>query len=397
MVAAFRTLFITFNKVYPPVGGGPLRTWQNINAMMDHGAVGFFSITNFKWERITPPGVDLWHYEYILEPVKPPTDLIIDRKLSSLYSYAAGQKLDEIMNQFQPNLVIFTEIWTYLYLPIVNRYQCRMIFDDHNVEIESYRQQMSDNSKLASQLEYDRIKFIEQDFISKTDQTWVCSPEDACLLKKIYGQESKIHVVPNSVDVVSYNCVRLRQYLSLKELEPKEHNIIFSATFGYHPNKEAAEVLIEQIYPQLRKIYPNCRLLLVGKTPTAYMQQVAEQETGIIVTDTVPDVRPYLASASVLVVSLFKGGGTRLKILEAFAAGCPVISTAKGAEGLKVTDEEHLLIRNTPEEMVAGVCQLWSEPFLGQRLAESAYQLVQAEYSWEAVKPKVERAIKQLF
>ena len=397
MVAVFRTLFITSDIVYPPARGAPLRTWQNINAMMEHGAIGFFSITWFEWERITPPGVDLWHYEYILPPVKPPTDLIIDRNISYYYSYAAGQKLEEIMNQFQPDLVIFEEIWTYLYLPIVNRYQCRIIFDNHNVEIDLYRQEMSDNSKLGSQLEYERRKFIEQDFISQTDQTWVCSQEDACILKEIYGQNQNIYVVPNSVDVVSYNCVRFQQYLSLKELEPKEHNIIFSATFGYLPNREAAEVLIEQIYPQLRKIYPNCRLLLVGQEPTAYMQQVAEQETGIIVTRAVPDVRPYLASASVLVAPLFKGGGTRLKILEAFAAGCPVISTAKGAEGLKVTDGEHLLIRNTPEEMVAGVCQLWSEPFLGQRLAESAYQLVQAEYSWEAVKPKVERAIRQLF
>src|SRR5919199_2376817 len=385
MVAAFRTLFIASDIVYPPAGGGRLRTWQNINAMREHGAVGFFSMTWFEWEEITPPGVDFWHYEYISQSVKSPTDLKIDRTTSSYYSYAAGQKLEESMNQFQPDLVIFAEIWTYLYLPIVKRFQCRIIFDNHNVEIDVYRQEMSDKFKLASQLEYDRIKFIEQDFISQPDQTWVCSQEDACLLKKIYGQESKIYVVPNTVDIMSYNGVRFKQYLPLKELEPKEHNIIFSGSFNYLPNKEAAEVLIKQIYPQLRKIYPNCRLLLVGRKPMTYMQQVAEQETGIIVTGAVPDVRPYLASASVLVVPLFKGGGTRLKILEAFAAGCPVISTAKGAERIKVTDGEHLLIRNTPEEMLAGVCQLWSEPFLGQRLAESAYQLVQVEYSWEAV------------
>lgn len=98
-----------------------------------------------------------------------------------------------------------------------------------------------------------------------------------------------------------------------------------------------------------------------------------------------------------MAVPLGHGGGTRLKILEAFAAGCPVVSTAKGAEELKVKDGEHLLIGDEIEAMVEGVCQLWSDPSLGQKLANSAYELVRAEYSWEAVGRKVESAVRELF
>lgn len=406
MIANLRTLFITSDIVYPPSRGAPLRTWQNINTMMEYGTVSFFSVTWFAIEQAAPPlGMDLWHYEYISQPTKPQTNLIIDRTISSYYSHAAGRKLDEFMNKFQPDLVIFEEIYLYFYLKIVKRYPCQIIFDNHNVEIEILRQKLPAKlrrkpqlkDKIKPELEYERVKCIEQDLIDQTAQTWVCSREDARLLSKFYGKESKIYVIPNTVDVTSYHYLHLQQYPPPEKIDSKKHNIIFTGTFYYLPNKEAAEVLIEKIYPQLSKIYPNCRLLLVGQKPNDYMEQVTQEEPGIIVTGTVPDVRPYFASASVLVAPLFQGGGTRLKILESFAAGCPVITTTKGAEGLKIIDGEHLLIRNTPDEIVAAVRQLWSEPNLGQKLADSAYQLVQAEYSWQAVKPKIERAIQQLY
>lgn len=167
---------------------------------------------------------------------------------------------------------------------------------------------------------------------------------------------------------------------------------------SYPPNLVAVELLIEQIYPRLRHIYPDCRLVLVGGgRATQRIIEATKQDSGIIVTDKVPDVRPYLAAASAIAVPLRHGGGTRLKILEAFAAGCPVVSTAKGAEGLKVKDGEHLLIREDIEEIVDGVCQLWSDSSLAKRLADSAYELVKAEYSWQAVGRNVESAVRELF
>ncbi len=406
MLTNLRTLVITSDIVYPPSRGAPLRNWQNINVMMEYGAVSVFSVTWFEIEQVVPPPeIDLLHYEYVLPSSKPQIKSRIDRTINSYYSDAAGRKLDELMQKVQPDLVIIEEIWLYYYLQIVKHYPCQIIFDNHNVEIEIVRQtlpaKLRRNPQLKGEielsLEYERVKYIEQDLISQTSQTWVCSQEDASLLSQFYGQESNIYVVPNAVNVNSYRQQPSEEYSLLEKVGSKEHNIIFAGTFYYLPNKEAAEVLVEKIYPQLSKIYPKCRLLLVGQKPTDYMEQVSQDESGIIITGTVPDVRPYFASASVLVAPLFQGGGTRLKILEAFAMCCPVITTTKGAEGLKVIDGEHLLIRNTPDEMVAAVHQLWSEPSLAQKLAENAYQLVQSEYSWQAVKPQIGQAIQQLF
>jgi glycosyltransferase involved in cell wall biosynthesis len=225
----------------------------------------------------------------------------------------------------------------------------------------------------------------------------MCSDADDKQLQDLYGRVSHTRVVPNGIDVAHYDGVRLGQCTLPEGLEDKQRNLLYLAKFSYPPNALAAHLLLDQIYPQLRQVYPDCRLLLVGRNPTQRMLEAAQRDSRIIVTGKVVDVRPYLAAASVMAVPLRHGSGTRLKILEAFAAGCPVVSTAKGAEGLKVKDGEHLLITDEIEAIVEGVCQLWSDPARGQKLANSAYELVKAEYSWEAVGRRVESAVRELF
>ena len=168
-------------------------------------------------------------------------------------------------------------------------------------------------------------------------------------------------------------------------------------SFDYKPNLNAANFLIDKVYPRLRNIYPECQLLLVGKNPSQKLIQTAQKYSGVICTGTVPDVKPYLAASSVVVTPLFEGGGTRLKILEAFAAGRPVVSTTKGVEGINAQDGEHLLIRDDVEGIIDSISLLWSDLSFGKKLVNAAYELVQTEYSWEAVAHKIEPAIKDLF
>jgi glycosyltransferase involved in cell wall biosynthesis len=120
---------------------------------------------------------------------------------------------------------------------------------------------------------------------------------------------------------------------------------------------------------------------LVGRGATGFMKEAAQQNFNIIVTGEIPDIRPYLAAASVMVVPLYKGGGTRFKILEAFAAGCPVVSTTKGAEGLNVENGKHLLIADDVDAMIEGIEQIWSNQNLAKTLIEFGYELVQSNYS----------------
>jgi glycosyltransferase involved in cell wall biosynthesis len=114
------------------------------------------------------------------------------------------------------------------------------------------------------------------------------------------------------------------------------------------------------------------------------MEALAAGDADITVTGGVASIAPYLSGTSIMVVPIAIGSGTRFKILEAFAAGCPVISTAKGAEGIAGTDGVHLRLAETTQDFVASIGALAADPSVGAALAEAAYDLVDRDYSWAA-------------
>lgn len=417
-LTSIRTLIIVaIREPYPPKGGGALRIWQDINIMMKFGSVGVFYILTKKPNDQTIPGVDPQHHYNLVEPQLSFWEKLElrfwwlhPRKFSRTigrYTKAAAQELERVLAEFQPDLVL-ADIRAYEYAPIIKRYGCRFILEEHNVEVivreghySAYyaleNRKLTIKEKISRSLDLSRTKLAERDLLDQATQVWTFSDVDDKLLQDLYGQVSHARVIPNGIDVTHYDVVRLGKCSPPEGFNEKQRNLLYSGQFTYPPNVQAVEILIDQIYPRLRQVYPDCRLLVVGHSPTQQMLEAAQRDSGIIVTGEVPDVRPYLAAASVMVVPLRHGSGTRLKILEAFAAGCPVVSTAKGSEGLKVKDGEHLLIREEIEAIREGVCQLWSDPSLGQKLANSAYELVKAEYSWSAIGQKVESAIQGLF
>jgi glycosyltransferase involved in cell wall biosynthesis len=391
------------------MGGGTLRNWQNINIMMKFGEVAVFAVCQWTEKNISLPGVTLVEHCNVANLRS--TREKIERRLWWLrldghpdtdyeYAKAAAQKLEKTLETFQPDIVVIAEAWLYRYIPVVKRYKCKIIFDNHNIEAVLFLEKkplgIDFKSKLKAQLQLTRLKHLEGELIHKANQAWVCSQEDAAILQQYYGKVAHTHVIPNAVNIDYYQNVRSQKCNLPPELKSEQQNILFLGQLSYLPNIVAVDLLIEQIYPQLKAIYPNCRLILAGRNPTQKMQAAGQEDPGIIVTGRIPDVRPYLAAASVLVVPLLQGGGTRLKILEAFAAGCPVISTAKGAEGLEVRDGVHLLIRNNVADIVSGICQLWLDPLLATKLINSAYQIVKTEYSWEAVEVRIKTGIRKL-
>jgi glycosyltransferase involved in cell wall biosynthesis len=412
MPSAMRTLVVTQQAPYPPLGGVELRNWQNINALMKLGSVAVFSIANFSAESQHlfqhPPGVAFWEHHYLN---KSTTQFPFWRKglwrflprrhfvTDWFYDNQIEAELNRVMAEFQPTLVVLEELLLYRYLLTVKRYGCPVIFDNHNAEAALFMERQPTASKLKPldlHLQQRKIEAIERDFIHQADQIWACSNADAELLQRCYKPATQIWVIPNGIDVNHYDSLRAGTYPLPEGWQPVPQTLIFPANFRYPPNQVAAQLLITDIFPQVQQIYPHSRLILAGKAPNSLMLEAAAQNPDIIVTGFVEDMSSYLAASSIVVVPLQQGGGTRLKILEAFAAGRPVVSTDKGAEGIKAQDGEHLLIRNTEAEMVSGICELWEDAALGQHLAKNAYELAQAQYSWEAIARDIEQSVKAL-
>jgi polysaccharide biosynthesis protein PslH len=417
--ASIRTLVLTTKLPYPPVGGAALRNWQNINAMLQYGEVGLFYVyTEQEQPDEIPahiPGIKEWYHCLVQEPSSFMEKmkwrlnilqwlLFNTEKFSSLYySVEAADKLDYVMRTFQPDLVVFEEIWLYCYFHIVKQYPCKVVFDNHNAEtllFQGLMQKMkieSLNNKIYIQLLYKIVEKSERDFVQKANQVWVCSDEDAQIIQKLAPRTSPTFVIPNGINVNHYQAKPETDITSQTGLKEEPFTLVFTASFNYPPNAEAAEFLLQEIFPKLQAIHPNCRLLLVGVNPKDFMLEAAQQNPQIIVTGKVADIRPYVLSASVVIVPLLEGSGTRLKILEAFAAGRPVVSTSKGAEGLQAQDNVHLLIRDDVDGLVEGVSRIWQDPQFSQALVDNAFELVQAQYSWEAAGQKISTAVEQLF
>jgi glycosyltransferase involved in cell wall biosynthesis len=187
-------------------------------------------------------------------------------------------------------------------------------------------------------------------------------------------------VVPNGVDVDRF------PFLDVDSAEPD--HVVFVGTYRYVPNVDAVHWFVRDIWPRIRAARPTARCTLVGMDPPPSVHRLA-QVPGINVVGTVPDVQPWLARATVVVVPLRSGSGTRFKILEAFAAGRPVVSTRIGAEGLAVEDGIHLLLADDPASFAEAAIQLLADPERRWSLARAARELVEREYAWPRIGEKL--------
>ncbi len=172
--------------------------------------------------------------------------------------------------------------------------------------------------------------------------------------------------------------------------------MVLTARFDYPPNAIAARFLVEEILPRLWERLPSARLQLVGSDPTSFVRAAAAKDPRIEVTGPVPEVTPFLARAFAVAVPLFQGGGTRLKVLEAFAAGTPVVATSKAVEGLDVTEGAHFLAAESADEFVAALLALWTNPARAAEMAAGARRLARERYSREVVCRCVAAAVRRL-
>jgi glycosyltransferase involved in cell wall biosynthesis len=156
--------------------------------------------------------------------------------------------------------------------------------------------------------------------------------------------------------------------------------LLFVGNFMHPPNRVAAMRLVRTIHPALRREFPALRLRIVGDSPTDELRDAAG--AGVEITGRVPDVRPHLASATVVVAPLATGGGMRVKVLEALAAGAAVVATPRAVEGIGVTDGAELLVADDDVAFAGAVASLLNDPARRQALGAAAQQWVERHGGW---------------
>ncbi|MBC7808636.1 MAG: glycosyltransferase [Akkermansiaceae bacterium] len=211
--------------------------------------------------------------------------------------------------------------------------------------------------------------------LKRFDALTSVSAEEATAVRSLVGSERPpVIVVPNGVDIAYYSHKHVPT--------PVAGRAIYNGSLTYGPNREAVAWFVQEILPLIAKEISDAHLVVTGAIP----QSVGEPFAGnprVIFTDYVSDIRPILASAVICTVPLKTGGGTRLKILEAWAARVPVVSTRVGASGLAGSEDgRHLLLADTPKDFASACTRLLGQPDRRQQIAARARQLAEERYNW---------------
>jgi len=191
-----------------------------------------------------------------------------------------------------------------------------------------------------------------------------------------------VNVIPNGVDTDLFSASVISEMQKNATSDMLKPSILYVGAMDYHANIDGVTWFAREIWPEIAVKHPELEFVIVGRRPSGAVRALASQR--IRVTGTVDDVRPFYASAVAVVVPLRVGAGTRLKILEAMAAGVPVVSTRLGAEGIDATTNVHLLLAENRAEMVAAIDQI-ADPHIRSRLVSAAREFVTNRYDWALI------------
>jgi glycosyltransferase involved in cell wall biosynthesis len=252
----------------------------------------------------------------------------------------------------------------------------RVTYDWHNIESEAMRRYARSTPSRAKSIyanvTANKLEGLEREILAQAFGHIVCSERERAQLQSI-APAARIAVIENGVDCANF---------ADSNSAPSRQKIVFVGKMDYYPNVEAIIAFAHHTWPKVREQLSGMTLTIVGANPTAEVVALADIP-GIEVTGTVPDVRPYYREALAAVVPLRTGGGTRLKILEAMAAGVPVVSSPLGAEGLTVTPGSDILIADADDHAswVRHLTDLSDDR--RKQITTRALQLVKTRYDWD--------------
>jgi sugar transferase (PEP-CTERM/EpsH1 system associated) len=254
----------------------------------------------------------------------------------------------------------------------------RLILDWHNIESEILARYAENDSNKLRAIYARRTSVlsrgVEDQLLRLCHAHTVCSErERQVLLSRV--PDARIEVVGNGVDC--------EFFADGAAQAAEKRDVLYMGRMDYHANIDAALYFVKTTWPLIHARRPELRLAIVGAQPPDQIRALASDN--VVVTGTVDDVRPYYHSALVSVVPLRVGGGTRLKVLEAMAAGTPVVSTTLGGEGLAITHGKDILIADTPEAMADAVVTMQANSPQRQELIANARRLVETRYDWNVV------------
>lgn len=316
---------------------------------------------------------------------------LVTRRPYTHYEYASRRyraQLRQALTEERPALVHLDSLVLHRWLPELPAVP--QVCTHHNIESDVLRLRAERTSPrlLARYIRHQAalVAAVERRSAAGFEANVMMSDQDAERLRGLAPRARTI-VVPNGVDTT---------FFVPDTSHPAVHGrVAFLGPTYLFPNRDGMDYLLAQMWPAIRAAYPSATLRLIGKTP-ATDQARYDAVPGVACLGRVPDIRPHLTEAECCVVPLRVGGGTRLKILDAWAMGKAVVSTALGCEGLEAVDGENILIRDDPGAFAAAVVQVLTDSGLRRKLECSARETAERRYSWSMIGETLRAAYRDI-
>jgi sugar transferase (PEP-CTERM/EpsH1 system associated) len=265
----------------------------------------------------------------------------------------------------------------------------KVVFE-HNVEFLLRKRKWSVEKhplrKMVYGSEWRKTRPIEARVCRSFDHVFTVSEEDQQTIRREFAVD-RVSTLPTGVDT---------DFFRPLGNPPLPGRMVFVGSMDWDPNEDGIVWFLGNVYPRIRQAIPNASFAIVGRNPSQRLRAIAAKTPAVEVTGWVPDVRPYLSQAAVVVVPLRIGGGTRVKIPEAMAMAKAVVSTPIGTEGLHFRDGAQIRIAEHPEVFSGAVAELLRNDSLRNVIGTAARQEVVSNHSWEEVVTRVEEVLERV-
>jgi glycosyltransferase involved in cell wall biosynthesis len=401
-----RILFLSQIVPYPPDAGPRVKTWHVLRHLADSGHQITLATFVRPEERKHLPAVRevcsevlgiplkrsrLSDIGYLLLSYLKRVPFLVERDNIAMMRHIVKAKVDAGAVD-----IIHADQFTMAQFALHLDGRTPRVFDAHNATwklVERSTEQYPGILQIFLRQEIKRIREYERDIIQTFEHTLTVSSVDKDFLLELFPQgkekvSSRITPTPISVDCEKIQPIRRKS---------GSRSLVTLGTLHYPPNADGIRWFMNEVFPLILQKLPDVQLTVIGKNPPEdFLTQAERNPASIKVTGYVPDLQPYFEEAAMIIVPVRSGGGMRVRILEAFAYGLPVVTTTAGLEGIDAVINQDVIVKDTPGEFARAVTHLLLDPDQQQNLAENGRKLAEEKYHWRKALFLLDEVYEQL-